>query len=173
MTILETNRLILREFVENDLDDLIPIMANQEVMRFSLSGPLKKEQVKELLHKRLLSHYVEYGFGLYAVIFKEDKKLIGGIGLLTQNLDGADKVELAYRLDTNYWGKGLATEAAQAICRYAFDQLQLKELISIIDPKNIRSIEVAKRVGMHYWKDAFFHGIPVCVYVLWPGMRRN
>ena len=164
---LETERLILREFTMDDLDAFASLMADPEVMRFSLSGPMKdKEQAREYLQKRIIDHYAQYGSGLYAAIHKTDNCLIGSIGLINQNIDGEKKTELGYRLHPSYWGKGLATEAASSICRHAFDHLAINELISIIDPKNTRSIEVAKRIGMCYWKDAVFHGIPVHIYVL-------
>lgn len=162
---LETERLILREFTIDDLDAFAALMADPKVMRFSLNGPMKNmAQVKEYFQKRILNHYAQYGYGLYAIFYKKDNCFIGSIGLMTQNIDDEDKVELGYRLHPQYWGKGLATEACLAICNYAFTQLGLDELISIIDPKNIRSLGVAKRVGMKYLKDASFHNIPVQIY---------
>lgn len=164
---LETERLILREFTIDDLDAFASLMADPEVMRFSLSGPMKDvTQVKEHFQKRILDHHTQYGHGLYATFYKEDNCFIGGIGLMTQNIDGESKVELGYRLHPQYWGKGLATEACVAVCKYAFTQLGMDELISIIDPKNTRSLEVAKRVGMKYLKDASFHSIPVQIYMI-------
>lgn len=165
--IIETERLILRPFVQEDLDALALILADPDVMLFSLNGPLKdKEKVRDYLQTRILDHYAQFGFGLYATIHKQDQCLIGFVGLLTQFIEEEKKVELAYRLAPAYWGKGLATEAARAVCHYAFDQLHLEELISIIDSKNVRSLQVAKRVGMHYWKAVHFHGFAVGVYAL-------
>lgn len=164
---LVTERLILRKFTLDDLEPFAELMANQEVMKFSLNGPIiAKEQAKEYLQKRILEHYDKYGYGLYATIHKQDNCLIGYVGLMNQNIDGESKTELGYRLHPNYWGKGLATEAASAVCQYAFDELRLNELISIIDPKNTRSIEVAKRIGMDVWKDSVFHGFSVNIYRL-------
>jgi [ribosomal protein S5]-alanine N-acetyltransferase len=164
---LETERLILREFTMDDLDAFASLMADPEVMRFSLSGPMKDiKQAKEYLQKRILDHYAKFGYGLYAVIHKIDNCLIGSVGLIMQNIDGENKTELGYRLHPNYWGKGLATEAALAICQDAFERLGIDELISIIDPQNIRSLEVAKRIGMHYQKDAIFHRVPVNIYAI-------
>lgn len=160
----DTERLQLREFTSEDLDSIAPLMADPEVMRYSVSGPLSESQVEEFLRKRIIDHYAKFGFGLYAAIHKQDQALIGFTGLLVQNIDGEDRIELGYRLSPKYWGKGLATEAAKAVLHYAFQQLKIDELISIIDPKNTRSVEVAKRVGMNYWKQTLFHDIPVHVY---------
>lgn len=164
---LETERLILREFSKDDLEIFASLMADPEVMRFSLGGPMKdKEQAREYLQKRILDHYAQYGYGLYAAFIKSDNSFIGFVGLISQSIDGKKKTELGYRLHPNYWGKGLATEGALAVCRHAFDKLGIDELISIIDPQNKRSLEVAKRVGMNFWKESSFHNIPVHIYSL-------
>lgn len=163
---LQTKHLTIREFTIDDLDDLSSLLGNKKVMHFSLAGPLTREQSKNYLEERILSHYAQFGFGLWAVIQSEDKRLIGCAGLMFQSIDGEELVELGYRFDPLYWGKGFASEAALAISQYAFDQLHLDQIISIIDPKNTRSVGVANRLGMHYWKDALFHNIPVNIYVL-------
>lgn len=163
---LETERLILREFTIDDLDAFALLMADPEVMRFSLNGPMNKEQAKEYFQKRILDHYSHYGYGLYAVVQKTDNSPVGFVGLMSQNIDGESKTELGYRLYPKHWGKGLATEACLAVCQYAFTKLGFGELISIIDSKNTRSLEVAKRIGMKYLKDTSFHNIPVQVYMI-------
>jgi GrpB-like predicted nucleotidyltransferase (UPF0157 family)/ribosomal protein S18 acetylase RimI-like enzyme len=163
---LETKHLIIRELTSDDLDAFSSLLGNPEVMHFSLSGPLSREQAKDYLEKRILGHYTQYGFGLWALTLAKNKQLIGIAGLLRQSIDGEELVELGYRLDPKYWGKGIASESAGAIARYAFDELQLDQIISLIDPKNVRSSRVALRLGMHYWKTTLFHNVPVQVYVL-------
>lgn len=160
--LLKTERLIIREFNREDLKALASFLGNAQVMEFSIDGPLSLEKTNEMLEKRILAHYAEYGFGLWALIY--GGAVIGFAGLIMQMIDGEQLVELGYRLDPGYWGKGLASEAAAAIAKYAFEELKLKEIISIIDASNTRSIAVAKRLGMHYWKDAAFHGKPTQIY---------
>ena len=167
--LLNTNRLTIRDFTFDDLEDLSCLLANNEVMRFSLAGPLSPEQTKDHLESRILSHYAQFGFGLWALVHSEDQKLIGLAGLMMQTIDGKDLVEIGYRLHPSYWGNGFASEAAFAISQYAFDQLNLDQIISIIDPKNTRSVGVAIRLGMHYWKDALFHNTSVQIYALRKG----
>lgn len=163
---LQTKHLIIREFTPDDLDFLSSLLGDEKVMEFSVAGPISREQTKEFLEKRVLAHYARFGFGLYALVHTETNRLIGYAGLSVQSIDGEELVELGYRLDSNYWGKGLASEAAKALSQYAFDKIGLDQLISIIDPKNVRSIAVATRLGMHYWKDSVFHGHPVRIYSL-------
>src|ERR1700733_12198228 len=96
---LETERLFLREFTANDLEAFALLIADPEVMRFSLKGPMKDmKQVKEYFQKKILDHYAQHGYGLYAVFDKADNCLIGGVGLLAQEIDGERVTELAYRL---------------------------------------------------------------------------
>jgi RimJ/RimL family protein N-acetyltransferase len=86
--------------------------------------------------------------GLWATIHKETGKFIGRCGLLPWEIDGKLEVEIAYLLDKSFWGQGLATEAAKGILRYGFETLKLSRLICLIDPENIASQNVAKRIGM-------------------------
>jgi [ribosomal protein S5]-alanine N-acetyltransferase len=160
---LQTKRLVIRHFQERDLEDLIPFFANEEVMRFSVSGPLPAEKTREYFHKRILGHYAK-GYGLYALLIKE--KFIGFAGFLTQQIEGEEKIELGFRLLPEYWGKGLAFEACATLINYAFQSLHLKEIISIIDPNNLRSLKLAKRLGMYPYKDAVFYEIPVKIWLL-------
>jgi RimJ/RimL family protein N-acetyltransferase len=172
--LLKTKHLIVRKFTEADLDDLAILLGDPEVMRFSLSGPiLEREKVQQYLQKWVLNQYEKHGFGPFAVIHQQDQKFMGYMGLLMQLIDGEELVELGYRLLPQYWGKGYATEAGLAVSRYAFDELKLDRLISIIDPNNTRSIQVAKRVGMHFWKEAVLYKIPVHIYSLKKGNHEN
>jgi ribosomal-protein-alanine N-acetyltransferase len=161
---LDTQRLEIREFRPDDFDDFALLVADPEVMRFSLKGPLGREEAVGYFQNRIMGHYQKHGFGLWALILKEEKKLIGFAGLITQEIEGKEKIELAYRLLPTYWGRGLASEAATAISEYAFGTLHLKDLISIIDTGNHRSLLLAKRLGMDSLKKTDFHGHDVYIY---------
>ncbi|WP_158383128.1 GNAT family N-acetyltransferase [Candidatus Protochlamydia sp. R18] len=95
---------------------------------------------------------------------KKDCQFIGFMGLINPSIDQEQLIELRYRFHPNYWGRGLATEAALAVCQYIFDQLGIKKLISFIDPQNFRNLGVAKRAGMAFWKETIFHGLPMHIY---------
>ena len=86
--------------------------------------------------------------GLLATIHKETGKFIGRCGLLPWTIEGQREVEVAYTIAQEYWGQGLATEAAKAILQYGFKQLHLSRLICLIDPENIASQRVAEKIGM-------------------------
>ena len=161
--VAETPRLILRHFCENDLDDLAVILANPKVMHFSAKGAKTKEETQQLLQK-ILSSYQTEGYGLYAVIHKDDRQLIGYCGLFVWSIEGQQEVEIGYRLSPDYWGQGLATEAAKAARDRAFDKLKLNNIVSIIQLKNIPSIRVAEKIGMKYERDSIFMGLSVRIY---------
>lgn len=155
---LETDRLILRPFTLYDLDDFALICADPEVMRFIGNGkPINKEAVKELL-VWILSQYEEFGYGVYAVTWKENNQLLGFCGLIRQIIDDEPHIELGYRLDRAFWGKGIAAEAAQSVKEYAFNQLNIGKLVSIIHVDNMASKRVAQKAGMSHMKQTYFKG---------------
>ena len=161
----ETERLILRCFNENDADSLAGVLSDPDVMRFSLSGPYSSEKIQKFL-KCTIASYANDGVGLWAVEHKDDCRLIGYCGYLVQQIDGQHEIELTYRFVKGYWGQGLATEAAKAVCKYGFEQLGLNRLISIIEAENIASIRVAEKCGMTCEKDSIFHDIDVRIYAV-------
>jgi ribosomal-protein-alanine N-acetyltransferase len=144
--ILETPRLILRPFREEDLDLLAPLMANPDFMRFSL-GVYSREQTAAFLDKVI--NWQRFGLPTqFAVIHGADNRLIGYCGFLHQQVDATDEIEIAYRLDPDYWSRGLATEAATAVRDHAFRNLKLTRVISLIHPDNLPSRRVAEKNGM-------------------------
>ena len=162
MIIAETSRLILRYFTHDDLDDLTPILADAEVMQFSLSGVKTRSQTEEFLHW-ILASYQKYNFGLYAAIDRHNRRLISYCGLLVWHFEEQIEIEIGYRLARAYWGRGLGTEAAIAVRDYARN-LSINRLICLIQPENIRSIRIAQKLGMHYEKKIVLQGLDVRIY---------
>jgi ribosomal-protein-alanine N-acetyltransferase len=153
MKILETERLILRHLIPDDLDDLFALYSDPQVRRYFPEGTLTCEQTREEL-EWFLSYYPEHPeLGLWATIHKQTNNFIGRCGLLTWTIDQCDEVEIAYMLAKAYWRQGLGTEAAQAIRDYGFEQLQLSRLICLIDRDNQASIGVAGKIGMTFEKE--------------------
>lgn len=163
MKIGETERLIIREFKMEDLDDLQTILGDPKVMEFSLKGAYSREETEKFL-KGCLKRYDENGFGLYAVVHKEDGCLIGYCGFYIQQVDGETEYENGYRLAPPYWGKGLATEAAAFTLNYGLEELGFKKIISIIEPANIGSIKVAEKCGQKLMKETKLGEVPVLIY---------
>lgn len=164
MIVTETPRLILRQITNDDVNELATIYADPVVMKFWPSTRTYAETKQTC--DQILSCYEQYGFGLWATIHKADNKLIGRCGLIPQLVDGQQEVEIAYLLAKEYWGRGLATEAAVAIKNYGFQQLGFNRLISLIVPENIASQKVAMKNGMKYEKDTSHADIKHRVYVV-------
>jgi RimJ/RimL family protein N-acetyltransferase len=162
--ILETSRLILRSFKDEDIARLAELMANPDFMRFSL-GPYSREQTQSVLQKFL--SWNQAGLpSQFAVIFRENNALIGYCGFLHWHLDGADEVEIGYRLHPDYWNRGLASEAAQAVRDHAFRDLNLLKVISLIHPHNIASRRVAEKNAMKIERETVFRGFPTQVFAI-------
>jgi RimJ/RimL family protein N-acetyltransferase len=146
--ILETERLILRRQVIEDLDDLWALYCDPQITKYIPDAPRSYEEAREELEWHMHGHPKYPELGLWATIHRETRKFIGRCGLLPWTIDGQRDVEVAYTIAQEYWGQGLATEAARGILEYGFEKLNLPRLICLIDPENIASQRVAKKVGM-------------------------
>jgi [ribosomal protein S5]-alanine N-acetyltransferase len=160
---VETDRLILREFQRTDLQELAPILAAPKVMKFSKTGVNSIEQVQEKI-EGFIACYKEFGFGKWAVIFKENNHLIGYCGIAVAGIDGSDERELGYRLDSRYWGQGLATEATSASIKYGFVHFNLPYILGIVERANTASVRVLEKVGMRYQRTTLFHEVEMDLY---------
>jgi [ribosomal protein S5]-alanine N-acetyltransferase len=157
---LETKRLLLRPMSETDLDALLLIFTDPKVMAAFNHPPFTREQMQRWLNRNL-EHQHEFGYGLFSVLLKESGELIGDCGLERMEDQGA--AELGYDFRSDFWNQGYATEAACAVRDYAFSDLKLPGLISLIRVGNLSSRRVAEKVGMalaeeitrygnQYWK---------------------
>lgn len=151
-----------------DVEPMLRVFGDAEVMRFG-QGVQTKEWVQAWLHTCLEHYYQDWGFGPYAVVEWDRGEVIGYCGLFFfPDVNGQSEVEVGYRLARSAWGQGYASEAARAVCNYAFDTLGIKRLITMIDPANVASIRVAEKIGMRYEKEVSFEGYthPDHVYVI-------
>lgn len=152
MKILETNRLLLRHYEPADLDALFALYQDPEVVRYIPDAPQTLAETKEQLDWFLHGHPRRPELGLWATIYKPTNQFIGRCGLLPWTIEGRDEVEVAYTIARSHWGQGLATEAAQAILTYGFEQLGFTRLVCLIDEENTASIRVAEKIGMAFEK---------------------
>jgi ribosomal-protein-alanine N-acetyltransferase len=161
---IETDRLILRPFVPDDLDRLAAILADPDVMRYLPGGtPRTREQTESVL-RFTLDHWEQHGFGWWAVTDKVNGELIGWCGLKLTDTTG--EVELLYMLARQQWGKGLATEAVTASLRYGFEELGLDRIIAVAVPENMASRHVMEKVGMQYQGIAFYYNSDLACYAI-------
>jgi len=159
--ILQTERLFLRHYTLDDVDGLLEIFSDPVAMKYYPST--KTIQQTENWIKWNLESYQSNGFGLWAVVLKDNDEFIGDCGITQQSVDDKQETEIGYHIKRVHWGRGLATEAAKACLDYGFSVLNLRRLVSIVDPNNIASRKVADRIhqNMRYFtKD----GKQMCLY---------
>lgn len=147
---LVSDRLLLRAWRDEDLEPFAALNADPAVMEY-LPGLLSRDE-SDAMAGRIRAHFAEHGFGLWAVEVKapEPAPFIGFVGLWrpTWTAHFTPCVELGWRMARAYWGKGYATEAAQASMRFGFERLGLDELVALTVPGNSRSRAVMERLGM-------------------------
>lgn len=144
--ILETERLFLREMTQDDFPSLCNILQDEETM-YAYEGAFTDSEAQEWLDRQR-ARYQKWGFGLWAVILRDNGKMIGQCGLTMQPWKEEEVLEVGYLFERSHWHKGYATEAAMACKQYAFDVLQAKDVCSIVRDTNTASQHVAVRNGM-------------------------
>jgi RimJ/RimL family protein N-acetyltransferase len=162
--ILTTDRLLLREFVPEDLPAFFNLVTDPDVTRYTGDRGGSLEEVKQGLEERVFAAYRKYGYGRWAVVYRPTGAIIGFAGL--KYLDDVEEVDLGYRFFKEYWGQGLATEAARAIVPYGFDRLKLTHIIGLVDRANSASIRVLQKVGFRFEKLTTYRGSEVAWYRL-------
>jgi len=142
---LETDRLLLRWFRDEDLEDFYHLCADAEVMRFLGDGKPMSRMESWRQMATFMGHWYFRGYGIWAVEEKATHKVVGRIGFM--NPAGWPGFELGWTLGRDSWGKGYATEGARRALEHAFTEMDRDHVISLIAPENINSIKVAERLG--------------------------
>ncbi|SNR34922.1 GNAT family N-acetyltransferase [Lutibacter flavus] len=157
ITIIETERLILREFNINDYKDVYEFGSNIEVQKYTGNQIIESlNSAKELIENVFYSDYKKYGYGRWAVIYKPENKIIGFAGL--KYLPEFKETDIGFRILPEYWRKGLTTEASREIIKYGFEKFGLSKIIGITFPENIGSYKVLQKIGMKFYKIDEYNG---------------
>jgi len=164
--ILETERLILREFDEGDVEAFYVLGSDPVIIRHTLDPAVSTsiEHAREILRSAPMADYQKHGFGRWAVVLKANGEVIGFAGL--KHLDDLGEVDVGYRLMPAYWGKGLATEANRPTIEYGFTRLRLPRIIGLVDPANTASVRVLQKLGLTYAGNIDFRGSSLARYVI-------
>ena len=162
---LETERLILRSFREEDVDVMARLFANPDFMRFSLGVFTERKQTIAFIEK--VMGWDRVGIpSQFAVVPRGQDTIIGYCGFFYHPEDGIEDIEIGYRLDPDYWNRGLITEAASAVRDHGFCDRKLSRVISLVHPENVPSRRVAEKNGMRAEKEITFRGFPTLVYAM-------
>lgn len=151
--IFTSARLGFRNWTATDLPKLQTINSNEEVMRFFPST--QTEQHTADFITRMQEQYAKTQFCYFAVEIITTKELIGFIGLSEQTYeaDFNPSIDIGWRLDPKFWGRGYASEGASQCLTYAFDVLQLDQIVSVAPTVNLPSIGVMQKIGMKFVKE--------------------
>ena len=149
--ILETDRLVLREYTQADFDGLYEILSDLETMRH-YPKPYDKAGTQRWLDWSF-DNYKNYGFGLWAIELKETGAFIGDCGITMQKIDGETLPEIGYHIHKRYWRKGFGSEAARAVRDWAFQNTKFDCLYSYMKYTNIASYSTAAATGLRKIKE--------------------
>lgn len=151
IVIIETNRLILREYTLDDFDNLYEIVSDPETMRH-YPKPFDEERTRDWIEWNL-ENYKNYGFGLWVVTLKETGEFIGDCGISIQNIDGELLPEIGYHIHKKYWRRGFGSEAARAVRDWAFENTDYNCIYSYMKYTNVGSYSTAIANGMRKVKE--------------------
>lgn len=165
--LLETSRLVLRQFTIADVDNLVALDSDRTVMRFINGGtPTDYKVIKERVLPKWLTYYEKYeNYGLWASIEKSTQDFIGWFHFypgtenafaVELNLVTDNEIALGYRLCQSSWGKGYATEASQALVAKGFDEWGVEKVSAWALIANKASIRVMEKVGLQFEKEFVF-----------------
>lgn len=149
----ETERLILREILQSDLDGMFELDSDPEVHKYLGNKTVSdKNQITEVINF-IRQQYIDNGIGRWAVIDKRTDAFIGWSGLkfVTELTNGhKNYYDLGYRLIRKYWGKGIATETALLSLDYAFNELKIDEVYAAASCENLASNKILQKIGMSF-----------------------
>ena len=158
---LETERLLLRMWREDDFEPYAKMCADPEVMRYLGGNIFDRPQVWRHM-AFLVGHWHLLGYGHWVVEEKATGDFVGRIGFM--NPDGWPAFEIGWTLGRQFWGKGYATEGGRKALEYAFNELDMDHVISLIHPDNLGSIRVAERLGEKLEGQTELVGIRLQIY---------
>ena len=154
--LLETDRLILRRFTEDDVDNLVDLNSDPEVVFYINGGrPIPRTEIE-----RDLSHFLAYherpdGYGFYAAIEKATGEFLGWFHFRPHEGSPPDEPELGYRLKKSAWGKGFGTEGSRALIHKGFTEQGARRVVASTMVVNVGSRRVMEKSGLRYVRTFF------------------
>ncbi|MFD1739740.1 GNAT family N-acetyltransferase [Bacillus salitolerans] len=164
---IESNRLSFQKYTENDVDFLYSLVSDPEMVQYIGEGTVRDiEGTNTFLNWILNTYKTREDLGLMILVDKENNMRVGHAGIVPQVVDGTTEYEIGYWIVKEHWGKKLATEAAITLRDYGSNILGIERFIALIQPGNVASIMVAKKLGMNVEKEIMRGSKKVHVYAI-------
>ena len=149
--VIETERVVLRKFTIDDAAFMLEMLNTPTWLRFIGDRNVKTlEEAENYLLNGNIRSYQEYGFGFYVVVIKETQESIGICGIVKR--EGLEDVDIGFAFFQQFMGKGYGYEAGSATLNYALNDLKIKKIVAIVDPENVVSIALLKKIGLQFEK---------------------
>ncbi len=161
---LRTERMLLRRPTAADRDDMLRFDSDPLVM--ATLGGVRGEAVTDAYLREMLAHWDAHALGYWILQDGESGAFAGRAGLRLMVVAGQPEIELGYGFMSDYWGRGIATEAAAAIVRVGFESVGTRDLVCFTATTNDRSQRVMEKAGFRYEKDFVYADITHCLYRL-------
>lgn len=166
---LSTDRLILREFQESDLEELFDLDSDPEVHKYLGNKPVTMRSQTEDIIKGVRQQYIDHGIGRWIAITKDTNEMIGWSGLKYETLainnqNGYN--DIGYRFKKKYWGKGYATESANALLEYGFTELKYDKICGAAEIGNKASSKVLQKIGLNFIESFYYENLKCNWYAL-------
>lgn len=167
---LETERLMIREWRVSDRDCYFMLSKDIGYHIFSLPGQFLVKNETDALEKirKKQALFEQCSLGKFPIFEKITGQFIGTCGLEPYQLEGQHEIELGYRLLLKHWGKGYATEAANAVLKYGFSQLKLPKIIAFAMLQNSQSLKIIEKLGFRFLKTFEHADLPHQLYEILP-----
>ena len=177
---IETQRLVIREILPEDVEGMFELDSNPEVHRYLGNQPIKTMEESLAAINFIRDQYVSSGIGRWAVLEKSSGKFVGWAGFKVNPgyINGVHEVfDLGYRFVERVWGIGYATEISIACLQYAFNHLHYDPIYGMSDIHNDASNRILKKMGMKYVNEFDFDGDPHYFYSItkedWLKLQNN
>lgn len=162
--LIESDRLRLRQFTYDDLDDIYRIWIDPDVRKYLWDDEIISKEKAENILTYCIDFFQENGFGIWAIIHKQQDELIGFCGF--RFLDDTPEIEIIFGISPTYWRMGLTKEAIKAAIRYGFEEHDFKCIVGLANIENIASWRVMEKAGMKYEKRTLYNNQDVVFYSL-------
>ncbi|WP_291616265.1 GNAT family N-acetyltransferase [Colwellia sp.] len=159
----ETDRLVMSKISNDDAENLVTVLSDPDVMKYSTVGVHTEKQILAYI-ANCQQQYLANGYGHWAVYRKEDNAFVGVCGLNNHQVDNEDVFHINYRLASEHQGKGYAVESTLGVLAFAKKTLKLKSVHALIESDNVSSVKVVNRTGFTFAKATVFRGFNVDVY---------